>query len=178
MRNVADYFKENDLIINLKKGKTECMLLGTAKRLSMNSKQIEVYYNNTKINNTTTYTYLGTIIDHHLNLGENFDDKVRKASRKLHLLKRLRSLMTQYAAITVYKCVILPALKYNCITHLNMTKTQKSCLKRLENRAEIILGSKVDSIEKEFHNHSNKLIKKCISGDVCNDFKLFYFKYS
>ena len=32
--NVADWLDENELIINLKKGKTESLLFGTAKRLA------------------------------------------------------------------------------------------------------------------------------------------------
>lgn len=34
LQSVSRYFKENELIINLKKGKSEFMLLGTNKRLS------------------------------------------------------------------------------------------------------------------------------------------------
>ena len=38
------YFRENELVLNLKKGKTETMLFGTSKRLSMQPKfSLHVY---------------------------------------------------------------------------------------------------------------------------------------
>ena len=38
MSYLSRYFYQNELILNLKKGKTEAMVFGTAKRLSMASK--------------------------------------------------------------------------------------------------------------------------------------------
>ena len=32
--NLSSWFHDNDLVLNLKKGKTECMIFGTAKRLN------------------------------------------------------------------------------------------------------------------------------------------------
>ena len=40
---IAKYLEENELIMNLEKGKTEVMLLGTAKRLSMQSRELDVH---------------------------------------------------------------------------------------------------------------------------------------
>ena len=40
LENVADYFDDNDLIINLNKGKTEAMLFGTNKRLSKQNRNM------------------------------------------------------------------------------------------------------------------------------------------
>ena len=62
------------------------MLFGTAKRLQLNPKQLELYYDQSKINVSETYTYLGSTLDSHLNLSENFDKKYKKASSKLKLL--------------------------------------------------------------------------------------------
>ena len=40
--NIAAYFETNELIINLKRGKTESMLFGTGKRLAKINKELEV----------------------------------------------------------------------------------------------------------------------------------------
>ena len=76
LKNLYKYFTENELIINLKKNKTESMLFGTAKRLSSCPDELDLRYHDTKINSTTTYTYLGTTLDKTLTLniymGENF----------------------------------------------------------------------------------------------------------
>ena len=53
---VARYFDENELVINLKKGKTEVMLFGTAKRLSLHNRKLDLKFHGVSINNTETYT--------------------------------------------------------------------------------------------------------------------------
>ena len=40
LERLAEWFTENEMILNLKKGKTECMLIGTAKRLAAAPKVI------------------------------------------------------------------------------------------------------------------------------------------
>ena len=47
------------------------MLFGTTKHLKTTG-EIDVLYNNQRINFTETYKYLGNIVDHHLNFNENF----------------------------------------------------------------------------------------------------------
>ena len=44
------------------------MLFGTAKRLQLNPKQLELYNDQTKINVTKTYKYLGSKLGPHLDL--------------------------------------------------------------------------------------------------------------
>ena len=44
LAHLANYFDENELIINLKKGKTESMLFCTPKRLSNTNNNLTVYY--------------------------------------------------------------------------------------------------------------------------------------
>ena len=44
LQNIAKYFDKNELIINLKKGKTEAMIFGTGKKLSTTNKHLEVNY--------------------------------------------------------------------------------------------------------------------------------------
>ena len=44
--NITSWLEDNQLVINLKKGKTEAMLFGTEKRLSnLNNQQINLEYN-------------------------------------------------------------------------------------------------------------------------------------
>ena len=48
MENIADYCRQNKLIINTKKGETEIMLFGTAKRLYSSGRNLEISYNGVK----------------------------------------------------------------------------------------------------------------------------------
>ena len=67
IQNLYKYLAENELIINLKPGKTEAMLFGSSKRLAKNPKQLRLTYNGTDICFTKRYKYLGTIVDPSLN---------------------------------------------------------------------------------------------------------------
>ena len=73
MKNIADYCRQNELIINTKKGKTEIMLFGNAKRLHSSGRNLEVFYNGVKVNFVTEYKYLGIIVDNTLTMSINFD---------------------------------------------------------------------------------------------------------
>ena len=61
--DIGLYFRQNELVINLKPGTTETMLFGTCKRLKNAGDEFELLYNNVKISFTETYKYLGNILD-------------------------------------------------------------------------------------------------------------------
>ena len=63
MDYIYEYFSENELILNTKKGKTEVMLFGTAKRLAKNERNLE---------NNNVQRYKCTKIDPTLQLTDNF----------------------------------------------------------------------------------------------------------
>ena len=70
------------------------MLFETARRLQLNPRQLELYYDQIKINVTETYTYLGSTLDPHLNFGDNFDEKYNNASYKLRVLYNIIHLLS------------------------------------------------------------------------------------
>ncbi|XP_057308248.1 uncharacterized protein LOC130646126 [Hydractinia symbiolongicarpus] len=53
LSNISSYLDLNELIINLKKGKTEVVLIGTAKRLSLNTDDFTVNYRDPQINHAS-----------------------------------------------------------------------------------------------------------------------------
>ena len=80
-----------------------------AKRLKT-AGEIDVLYNNQRINFTETYKYLGNIVDYHLNFSENFEKSYKKANSRLSLLERMRCYLTSKAARLVYIMIIIPLL--------------------------------------------------------------------
>ena len=76
------------------------MLFQTAKYLQLNPRQLELYYDQIKINVTETYTYLESILDPHLNLGDNFDEEYNNTSYKLRLLYKIHLLSTKTFSLT------------------------------------------------------------------------------
>ena len=62
--NLSNWFRDNELIFNLKKGKSEVMLFGTGKRLNLfQGCQVKLSVNDSPINTTTCYKYLGVHLD-------------------------------------------------------------------------------------------------------------------
>ena len=66
-----------EVLINLKKGKTETMLFVTAKPLS-NIHGFDITYRGSAINHVTEYKYLGNTIDNILPLSNNFEKSYKK----------------------------------------------------------------------------------------------------
>ena len=49
---IKTYFDDNELVININVGKTEVMLFGTAKRISMQPRPLAVLYNQQQVVNS------------------------------------------------------------------------------------------------------------------------------
>ena len=97
------WFDENELLINLKKGKTESMIFGTAKRLGKTEKkEMKVEVNGTSIAGTLSYKYLGVHLDQSLNFATHFDKIYKKATGRLNLHRRIRSSIDSASAEKIY----------------------------------------------------------------------------
>ncbi len=66
---IAKYLEENELIMNLEKGS-----FITAKRLSMQSRELDVRYTGERVKTITSYKYLGYALDPCLTFSKNFED--------------------------------------------------------------------------------------------------------
>jgi hypothetical protein len=176
LEGIAKYFDDNELIINMKKGKTEAMILGTAKRLqTTTNKELDIYFKGQKINNVTEYKYLGNIVDRHLNFNVNFEKVYKKASARLKLLKHLRYYLTQEAAYKIYTMMIVPMLTYRGPVKLSFTKTQENRFKSLERRAKQIIGRAVPGILNSIKKEALILVKRSLENATCSNFE-GYFK--
>ena len=98
--NLATWFEKNKLIINMKKGKTECMIFGSRKKAP--GKSLNITYRNKSISYTDAYTYLGVKLDQSLSLTCHIKETFNKASGRLNLLRRIRPQLTEKAAYTIY----------------------------------------------------------------------------
>ena len=86
---VASWLRENNLALNLKKGKTEFVLCGSHQKLSRMS-TCEITINNTVVNEAAAYCYLGATLDNHLTLQEHVNNIHRKCSARVEFLSRVR----------------------------------------------------------------------------------------
>lgn len=66
-----------------------------------------------------------------------------KCTTRMKLMIKLRSYLTQKAAMRIYISMILPILTYTNMNKLHLTKTQLTKLASLEQRAEKIVKRQV-----------------------------------
>ena len=178
LSSACDWFKENELFMNYRKGKTETMLFGTSKNVSKHLDEFEIYVNGTKINSTKQYKYLGVPIDSSLNMNSFFDACYKKASTRLSLLAKLRYMLNAKAAKSIYHSMILPTFTYCGLHLLQLTPTQENKLVSFHKRAERIINVKnVRSIINANKKHACIFVKSCLEGEVIDPFKN-YFKLS
>ena len=121
MQSMADWCTENELILNLKKGKTEVIIFGTSKNLSNQNDNVNIAYQFQNILVTTTYKYLGIELNPTLNINTNLVNTMKKANSRMRLLKKVRSNISVKAAKSLYQCMILPLITYSSLLHLNPT---------------------------------------------------------
>ena len=70
--DIHNLITDNDLSLNLKKAKTESMIVGTSIRVKMAS-SLKIQIKRTSINQTSSNKYLGAHIDSALALNCNFN---------------------------------------------------------------------------------------------------------
>ena len=160
MKSIYTYLADSELIINLKKGKTETMLFGTAKKLAKVPKEFEVKYSSCIINVANEYNYLGNTITPTLSFDKNFQLRYKKASSRVNLLSKVREYLTRQAAEKVYQTMIAPLMLYCCLLNLKLSTTQKKSLASIESRASSIIYTGTDEKVKSIYNDMN--IKGCL----------------
>ena len=128
--NIFKYIDGSELILNLKKGKTESMLFGTTKKLSKQSESLQIKYNNYIINNANEYNYLGNTITPSLNFDKQFRSQCRRSSGRVCLLPKVRPYLTVEAAEKIYNAMIAPIFLYCCTINLHLTATQRLSITR------------------------------------------------
>ena len=174
LKNLSDYFSKNELIINLNKGKTELMLLGTGKKLSSNKHELAVYCGEHRITETISYVYLGHTLDPSLQLNNSFQSAYKKASSRVKLMISLRDHLTPGIAKKIYLTTIVPILVYMGSLKLHLTTTQKGRLQSLERRVSAIATQQVCSIENLIKRQCCIVVKKCLENDTCYNFKNYF----
>ena len=136
--NIFRYFIKNDLIVNLRKGKTEALLFVNRRRLNMLYGKLALRFGPFEIKSTNNYKYLGSVIDESLTLSENFNRNHKKASSRLRLLNALRPNLDDKTSTLIYTTMVTHLLMFNSIINLNLTVTQINRLTSLGNRAKRI----------------------------------------
>ena len=100
----------NNLHLNVKKSKL--LLIGTQSKLSKigNVESLSLYNNDVLL--VKQYNYLGVILDAELTLRPFINHIKMIISHKIFTLAKIRSCLTEHAAVLIYKLTILPYIEY------------------------------------------------------------------
>jgi hypothetical protein len=177
-KRVGDWMEANELITNMKAGKTECMIFGTAQRTK--NKEMKIKYRQNTISYTRKYKYLGVSLNQSLSLSEHTASTYKKAVGRLYLLNRLRSQLTVKAATCIYQSMLLPLFTYCSIITCQTNNTYKQKVKSFEHRAHKVIFRNqptVNTLPSIDHLMKKRLclnLYKCLNGNVCEHFKNYF----
>ena len=129
----SSWCQKNDLIVNLKPGKTEIVLFGTAQKLRTQPSR-EVSINGETINRVNQYKYLGVTFDQQMSFSEQLSKVSKKVSQRIKMLKRVRLNITSATANLIYNSMIAPMMLYCFPVYLELPGPHKKFTK-LETRA-------------------------------------------
>ena len=167
--------EKNELITNLKAGKTECMTFGTHQKVKK-ATDLVISYKSKSINSTTKYKYLGVNLDPSLRLSDHCSITYKKACGRLYLLQRLRPHLTMEAALAIYQTMLLPLFTYCSIITLQTSNTYKRKIQSFEERAHKII--KPATVLPKIDEVTNKKVcinmYKCLKGDTCEFFQDYF----
>ena len=174
LATLHQWLLENNLFLNVKK--TECLLFGTAPRLSK-IEDFKIIVGSSVLKRVTEYKYLGVTLDEHLNWKAHTSILFSKASKRIGLLRQIRDDISTYAANNIYKSFILPLFDYCDSVWTCCNKVDAESLERLQRCAAkvVILRASGDEamdilrwtpLYLRREQHVFKLVKKSLDGIV------------
>ena len=164
-QKVLNWLRENDLIINLKPGKTETMLFGSQQKLKKADK-LSITGDLTPINPVDEYEYLGTIIDKTLSFKSHVHKLHKKAMSRVKLLSRIRKDVSPYIAETIYRSMI-QSLLVSTETEVLTSPFMATKYQATQDRAhKIVYGKKATS------NKWPKIRELCAEQVACDVYQI------
>ena len=139
--NVATWFTNNNVVLNLKKTKTEFALFGTHQKLAK-SEKVSISLNGKRISVSERYEYLGVTMDKNLTMKAHLEKTYKKVLSRTKLLARIRHNISPWVAETIYKVMILPQMLYCSNIMLGMSNTHKLQFERIRIRVLAIINGK------------------------------------
>ena len=178
-QSLSKYLYNNELIMNLKIGKTEIMLFGTDQRIRrIENSTLQIQHNNLTVNMTYSYKYLGVTLTSSLNMTDHLSATIKKASSRIHLLKNMRSHMDSKTAKLIYQSMIVPILTYSPLSlYGSFPPYLKNRINAMEARAQLIIGNGNEVAKSEIINKKRLclFVHKCLHTDQFNDHFGDYF---
>ena len=132
LSNVLSWCQQNQLTINTKK--TKVMVFGTNNMLKRAHPPL-VRLGNDDLLYVHNFNYFGVKLDNKLNYEVHALECARQVAYKIYTLTKIRPLISNYQAISLYKSKILPYFDYGDIFYNSTYKRTLSKLQKLQNLA-------------------------------------------
>ena len=172
------WLEKNELVINTKIGKTETMIFGTGRRISMTENvSLNVKYRENTINQTDNYKYLGLCLNNTLCMTQHIKSSIKKASSRLNLLRKMRYFMDSKTAALIYQSMTLPFLTSCTFATYGATpKYLKDTISMLERRASGIIkgGYEAPDTNRIKFKRVCSYVHLCLYGEVCKPFEGYF----
>ena len=174
-----DCFNNNTLILNLKPGKMELVIYGTAWNLATQL-ECNVELKGSKINHATHYEYLGVSLDQHLTMSQQTTKIYTRINQRLKQLRRVHKNLIRSTAETICVSMIEPISLY-CAPIYAGIHSHANKLKKLEGKAKnTVRLTNHNNIERKIKIWTATEVFKCLNGIKKNDtvINFNYFNHS
>ena len=167
LKRISTFCYNNELILNLKKSKTELMLCEISRKLTK-WRDLQLLYRDKIIMNNYRYKYLENIVDPSLNMTDDFDIKWKKVSFRIKIVSKMEHFLSFTAAVRIYNMMIVPLLTYSSTLHLKLSSCQISRLSNIEKCAKhnIRQNYRPKPIENSLKKQACLLVKMCLTNIV------------
>ena len=119
--------------LTLNPSKTKMVSFGT-KYSVKKTRMCLLHLDNEKIQNVSTFRYLGFTLDATLNHKAHIGDVIKKVIHKRILLCRIMPHVNKHVALSIYKMMILPYFDYCDVVYSKACKHDLDKLQRLQNK--------------------------------------------
>ena len=97
------------------------------------------------INFVSGHKYLGVTLDPSLSMNDHLQKTLKSVAVRIRLLKRMRHSLSNFAAESVYKAIVLPKILYCSTPVLKVSDTMANKFERLQKRAIKIIHNRRQS---------------------------------
>ena len=133
-KSVCTWFINNKLSIHLGKEKTKCILF-SLKNKNKEDKTLNIFHNDKKIEQYSSVTYLGCILDESMSGDQMAIKVIKKVNNKLKFLYRKNRFLSKYLRRLLCNAIIQPHFDYACSTwYINLKVCLKNKLKVVQNK--------------------------------------------
>ena len=142
----------NALTINAQK--TKFMIFGTRSKVKK-AKNTKLCINGTQIQQVPSYKYLGFTLDSVLSFSNHITTLLNTVTHKVYILGKIRRFITEYAAVRIYKAMLLPYFDYADIVYDKARQVDLDKLQRLQNKGlKICMSVNIRTDTDYVHSHT------------------------